>query len=67
MPGIVVGVDRSDNSRNALDWAITESAIRSAPLTVLAVSPVAANIFGYTPERYPADEENRARDRKSVV
>ena len=66
MPGIVVGVDRSDNSKNALDWAITESALRSAPLTVLAVSPVAANIFGYTPERYPADEENRARVEKAT-
>jgi nucleotide-binding universal stress UspA family protein len=66
MSGIVVGVDRSDNSRNALDWAIAESAIRSSPLTVLGVSPVAANIFGYTPERYPADEENRARVEKAT-
>jgi nucleotide-binding universal stress UspA family protein len=66
MSGIVVGVDRSDNSRNALDWAITESAIRSTPLTVLAVSPVASNIFGYTPEHYPADEENRSRVEKAA-
>lgn len=66
MSGIVVGVDRSDGSRNALDWAIAESAIRSAPLTVLAVSPVASNIFGYTPEHYPADEESRSRVEKAT-
>jgi nucleotide-binding universal stress UspA family protein len=66
MSGIVVGVDRSDSSGNALDWAIAESAIRGAPLTVLAVSPVASNIFGYTPERYPADAESRSRVEKAT-
>lgn len=66
MPGIVVGVDGSDNSKNALEWAITESAIRQAPLTVLAVSPVAASIFGYSPQRYPADEEGRSQVEKAT-
>lgn len=66
MAGIVVGVDGSDHSRSALDWAINESAIRQAPLTVFAVSPVAANIFGYTPEHYPADTESRAQVEKTV-
>lgn len=37
MPGIVVGVDGSPNSQRALEWAMSEAAIRQAPLTVLAV------------------------------
>jgi nucleotide-binding universal stress UspA family protein len=66
MSGIVVGVDGSDHSRNALDWAIAESAIRQVPLTVFAVSPVAASIYGYAPQRYPADEESRAQVEKDA-
>lgn len=61
MPGIVVGVDGSPNSQTALAWAINEAAIRQSPLTVLAVAPVAADIFGRAPQRYPADEESRAK------
>jgi len=66
MSGIVAGVDGSDHSRNALGWAITESAIRRAPLTALAVNPIASSIYGpgYEPLRFPADEENRARIEK---
>jgi nucleotide-binding universal stress UspA family protein len=64
MPGIVVGVDGSDHSRMALEWAMTEAGLRRAGLTVLAVSPVAASIYGYAPERYPADEESRAQVEK---
>ena len=37
MPGILVGVDGSDHSRQALTWAIHEAAQRQVPLTVLAV------------------------------
>lgn len=37
MPGIVVGVDGSDHSRRALEWAVREAAVRRTPLTVLAV------------------------------
>lgn len=60
MPGIVVGVDGSAHSRKALEWALTESALRHAPLTVLAVSPVAASIFGLSAQHYPADQEATA-------
>jgi nucleotide-binding universal stress UspA family protein len=66
MSGIVAGVDGSDNSRKALDWAINESAMRRVPLTVLAVSPVAATIYGYAPESHPADEESRTRVEKTT-
>jgi nucleotide-binding universal stress UspA family protein len=37
MPGIVVGIDGSEHSRRALDWAVREAAVRQAPLTVLTV------------------------------
>ena len=41
MPGIIVGIDGSSHSRRALDWAISEAAIRHAPLTVLTVEGIA--------------------------
>ena len=60
MPGIVVGVDGSGHARKALEWALDESALRHAPLTVLAVSPVAASIFGLSAQHYPADKGDTA-------
>jgi nucleotide-binding universal stress UspA family protein len=43
MAGIVVGIDGSDHSRYALEWAIKEAALRRTPLTVLSVQqPVTA-------------------------
>ena len=47
MPGIIVGIDGSDRSRHALEWAIDEAAVRHAPLTVLTVSePLAGGNWG---------------------
>jgi nucleotide-binding universal stress UspA family protein len=37
MPGIIVGIDGSDHSQRALEWAIGEAAVRRTPLTVLTV------------------------------
>ena len=37
MSGILVGVDGSDNSQRALEWAAKEAAFRHTSLTVLAV------------------------------
>ena len=39
MPGILVGVDGSDHSHRALNWAMRHAAQQHAPLTVLAVRP----------------------------
>ena len=39
MPGIIVGVDGSDNSRRALGWAIREAVQRHLPLTVMTIQP----------------------------
>jgi nucleotide-binding universal stress UspA family protein len=42
MPGIIVGVDGSDNSRHALAWAMREAAKHDVPLRVLSVHPPSA-------------------------
>ena len=59
MPGIVVGIDGSDHSRHALEWAVSEAALRHAPLTVLTVNQAVAG-YGGGPVEYPGDP-NRAR------
>ena len=56
MSGIVVGVDGSPHSQNALDWALTESGLRHAPLTVLAVAQAPASIWGITGALPPTEE-----------
>jgi nucleotide-binding universal stress UspA family protein len=56
MPGITVGVDGSEHSRRALEWAIREAGLRGAALTVLAVNQVASNSWTGSPEVYPADQ-----------
>jgi nucleotide-binding universal stress UspA family protein len=55
MPGITVGVDGSEQSLRALDWAIREAGLRGQPLTLLTVHEVARNYWTGGPERYPAD------------
>ena len=56
MAGIVVGVDGSPPSQNALDWALNESALRKTALTVVAVTPAAASIWGITGQLDPSEE-----------
>jgi nucleotide-binding universal stress UspA family protein len=46
MPGIIVGIDGSSHSRKALDWAISEAAIRRLPLTVLSVNQAITGFWG---------------------
>jgi nucleotide-binding universal stress UspA family protein len=55
MPGIVVGVDGSANSRHALEWAVREAALSGKPLTVLTVNEVAASFWTGNPITVPAD------------
>jgi nucleotide-binding universal stress UspA family protein len=56
MPGIIVGIDGSDHSRHALEWAIREAAVRHAPLTVLTVQQAVAGYWG-GPVTYPGDPD----------
>ncbi len=53
MSGIIVGVDGSDHSRRALEWAMREAALRQMPLTVVTVHVLVAGYFG--PVSYPGD------------
>ncbi len=46
MPGIVVGIDGSEHSRRALEWAAREAALRRAPLTGLTVHQAVADYWG---------------------
>ena len=66
MPGITVGVDGSAQSQRALEWAIREAGLRSAPLTVLAVHQVAGNHWTGNPEVYPADQPETDKMRQAA-
>ena len=55
MPGILVGIDGSDNARKALEWAVHEAGLRGTSLTVLAVHQVASNHWTGVPETYASD------------
>ena len=55
MSGIVVSLDRSADSKNALEWAVAHATREHTPLTVLAVHQVAASPWTGAPIVYPAD------------
>ena len=63
MTGIIVGIDGSDNSRHALEWAIREAAVRQAPLTVLTVQQAVVGYWG-SPVLHPGDEDLAEQGRK---
>jgi len=63
MPGIIVGVDGSTHSRQALEWAVNEAAVRHAPLTVLTVHQALASYWGGP---IPADQDLAKRAREAA-
>jgi nucleotide-binding universal stress UspA family protein len=63
--GIIVGIDGSDHSRVALEWAVKEAAIRHAPLTVLVVQPAIAGYSG-SATAYPGDAALAEQARKTA-
>jgi nucleotide-binding universal stress UspA family protein len=56
MSGITVGVDGSHHAHKALDWAMTEAALRKLPLTVLTVNEVVAGFWTGRPVPFPEDK-----------
>ena len=64
MPGITVGVDGSDHSLRALDWALREAQIRNAPLTVITVNPAVVSHWGAV--SYPEGREEQEQARQEV-
>jgi nucleotide-binding universal stress UspA family protein len=55
VPGIIVGIDGSHNSRRAVEVAIAEAALRHVPLTVIAVHQVVAGYSGHG-VAFPGDD-----------
>jgi nucleotide-binding universal stress UspA family protein len=56
MPGIIVGIDGSGHSRRALEWAVSEAAIRHTSLIVLTVQQAITGYWG-SPMVYPGDAD----------
>ncbi len=56
MAGIVVGIDGSDHSEEALVWAVKHAALEHAPLTVLTVHEVAVSAWTGNPIIYAEDK-----------
>jgi nucleotide-binding universal stress UspA family protein len=65
MTGIIVGIDGSNHSQHALEWAVREAAVRRVPLTVIAVYRTTAGYWG-GPVAYPQDIELSADTRKDA-
>jgi nucleotide-binding universal stress UspA family protein len=71
MSGITVGLDGSDNSQRALEWAIKEAALRHADLNVVAVHEVAVNYLTGNPiivgEDHPIEEKAKQAAEEAVA
>lgn len=66
MPGIVVGVDGSASSQDALEWAVKHAALEHAPLAVLAVHEVAASAWTGSPIVLPEDRPEQEHARQAA-
>jgi nucleotide-binding universal stress UspA family protein len=65
MTGIIVGIDGSDYSQRALDWAVHEAWVRQLPLTVLSVYRTTVGSWS-GPAVYPQNIELSADARKDA-
>ena len=63
MSGITVGIDGSDHSVRALEWAANEAAVWHAPLTVLTVHLVPQSGWTGNPIILPEDSEELEKER----
>lgn len=66
MAGITVGVDASEHSERALEWAMREGAARQEPVTAIAVHEVATNQWTGNPYVVPADRSDEDVVRRTV-
>jgi len=66
MPGIVVGVDGSGASKQALEWAVKHAAQDHLALTVLAVHEVAESWWTGASASYPQDRADEEKARQAV-
>ncbi len=65
MSGILVGIDGSNHSTRALEWAAHEASVRAVPLTVLTVQQLTAGYTGYA-LAYMSDPEMTEQARKEA-
>jgi nucleotide-binding universal stress UspA family protein len=65
MSGIVVGIDSSNHSITALEWAMREAAVHDEALTVVTVEVVVASGWGGS-QVYGADYELRDKAQKAA-
>jgi nucleotide-binding universal stress UspA family protein len=56
MPGIVVGIDGSEHSRQALEWAAREASVRHTSLMVITVHQPVVGYWG-SPVPFPYDPD----------
>ena len=63
MSGIIVGIDGSTHSQQALEWAVREAAVRQVPLTVLTVFRTPVSFWGgpVTYQEADAKDVDKAR------
>ena len=66
MSGIVVGIDGSDHSIRALEWAADEAAARHAPLTVLTIHSVPQSGWTGNPVVLPQDSEDLRKEQQAA-
>jgi nucleotide-binding universal stress UspA family protein len=66
MPGITVGIDGSDHSVKALEWAMKEAAIQHSPLTVMMVHLVPMSGWTGQPITLPADAAELEKTRQTA-
>src|SRR5579862_4040765 len=65
MPGILVGIDGSDHSQRALEWAAKEAAVHHTSLTVLTVHQAVAGFWGGA-LRFQGDDDLTAKARDAA-
>jgi nucleotide-binding universal stress UspA family protein len=66
MPGVVVGIDGSDEACRALNWAMREAAIRETALSVFTVIPAMASPWTGNPLSVPDGEAAVKRARHAA-
>jgi nucleotide-binding universal stress UspA family protein len=65
MPGILVGIDGSAHSQDALEWAAKEAGLRQTSLTVLTVHQAVRGFWGGT-LHYAGDESLVEKGRQAA-
>jgi len=66
MAGITVGIDGSHDAHRALEWAMSEAAVRHVPLTVVTVHEVAVSGWTGQPIIFPADQADLEKARQAA-